>query len=136
MIESGSENSNQISQYLSNQLVDYGLDITTASGRLAEFNSVTNTYLTVFMILGGLGVLIGTIGLGIVLLRNIIERKPELALMTALGFTKKQLLNLVLRENLYLLALGVIIGTIAAVVGVLPSILSPSFEILEGLYFD
>jgi len=33
---------------------DYGLVVTPASERLAQFNSVENTYLSVFMILGGL----------------------------------------------------------------------------------
>jgi len=129
LIDADSENAKQISEYLSNQLIDYGIEVSKATDRLAEFNSVTNTYLAVFMILGGLGVLIGTIGLGIVLLRNMIDRKPELALMSALGFTKKQLFDLVLRENLFLLLSGITIGILAAIVGILPSILSPSFEV-------
>jgi putative ABC transport system permease protein len=129
LIDANAENTKQISEYLSKQLVDYGIDIQKATTRLNEFNSVTNTYLAVFMILGGLGVLIGTIGLGIVLLRNMIERKPELALMTALGFTKKQLFQLILKENLFLLLSGIGVGMLAAIIGILPSILTPSFEI-------
>ncbi len=129
LIDADSESEAQIKEYLSNQLVDYGIDVQKATDRLNEFNSVTNTYLAVFMILGGLGVLIGTIGLGIVLLRNMIERKPELALMTALGFTKKQLLQLIFKENLFLLLSGIGVGILAAIIGILPSILSPSFEI-------
>jgi putative ABC transport system permease protein len=129
LVDANSENTEQISKVLNSQLVDYGIEVQKTTARLNEFNSVTNTYLAVFMILGGLGVLIGTIGLGIVLLRNMIERKPELALMTAIGFTKKQLFNLVLKENLFLLFMGIGVGIFAAIIGILPSILSPSFEI-------
>ena len=58
---------------------DYGMMVTSAPERLAQFNSVENTYLSVFMMLGGLGVIIGTIGLGIVLLQSLAERKREIA---------------------------------------------------------
>ncbi len=64
-----------ISDVLSQSLIDYGIEITPTSQRLAAFNSVENTYLTVFMALSGLGFIIGTIGLGIILLRNVQERK-------------------------------------------------------------
>jgi putative ABC transport system permease protein len=119
----------EIEEKLSFTLLDYGIEMQLATSRLAEFNSVTNTYLAVFMALGGLGMLIGTIGLGIVLLRNIQERKVEFALMLALGFTKSKLTALIIQENLYILVAGMSIGLISALFGILPSILSPSFEI-------
>ncbi|HEX2394915.1 MAG TPA: FtsX-like permease family protein, partial [Bacteroidales bacterium] len=64
-----------ISSVLSASLADYGIDVVPASSRLAIFNSVENTYLSVFMALSGLGLIIGTIGLGIILLRNVYERR-------------------------------------------------------------
>jgi ABC-type antimicrobial peptide transport system permease subunit len=119
----------QITAAVNNGLIDYGIELSPASQRLAQFNSVTNTYLSVFMALGGLGMLIGTIGLGIVLLRNLQERRSELALMMALGFTKGKLISIIIKENLYLLVSGMFIGIIAAFFGILPSVVSPSFEI-------
>jgi putative ABC transport system permease protein len=117
---------------LDQSLVDYGIEITPTSQRLATFNSVENTYLTVFMALSGLGFIIGTIGLGIVLLRNIYERRKELALMLSLGYSRKQVFSLVFAENFYLLATGFCIGMLAALVGILPSLLSPSFKLQGG----
>jgi len=114
----------EIEQVLNNYLKDYGIELTLASEKLAEFNSVTNTYLSVFMVLGSLGIIIGTIGLGLVILRNMLERKREMALLQATGFRKKQLFSMVLTENLILLIVGLLIGLISATIGVLPSLSS------------
>ena len=54
--------------------------------RLAEFHRVENTYLSTFQTLGGLGLLVGTVGLAAVLLRNVLERRRELALLGAVGY--------------------------------------------------
>ena len=119
----------QIDNVLSQSLIDYGIEITPTSQRLATFNSVENTYLTVFMALSGLGFIIGTIGLGIVLLRNIFERRQELALLLSLGFSRKKIFRMVFTENFLLLVVGFGIGLLAALVGILPSLVSPSFKI-------
>lgn len=121
-----------VSAVLSNSLTDYGIDVIPAGRRLATFNSVENTYLSVFMVLSGLGLIIGTIGLGIILLRNIHERQKELALMLAIGYNRNQLLRLVFTENLYLLAAGWGIGIFSAFIGILPSLISSSFNLESG----
>ncbi len=118
----------KISERIEYLFQDYGMVATSTSGRLSEFNSVTNTYLTVFMLLGGLGIIIGTIGLGIVLLRNLEDRKQEIALYQSLGFRESFILKLILTENLFILLSGMGIGIIAAFAGILPSILSPAFQ--------
>jgi ABC-type antimicrobial peptide transport system permease subunit len=102
---------------------DFGMVVTPASERLAQFNSVENTYLSVFMLLGGLGVLIGTIGLGIVVFKTVRERAPEIALYQAIGFDKRVVLHLVAAEYLFILISGLLIGTLSAFIGLIPSIL-------------
>jgi ABC-type antimicrobial peptide transport system permease subunit len=121
-----------VAEMLSRSLVDYGIDITPTSQRLATFKTVENTYLTVFMALSGLGFIIGTIGLGIVLLRNIYERRKELALLLSIGYRKQQVFRLVFIENLYLLVMGWGIGMLAAFMGILPSLFSPAFDLQGG----
>jgi ABC-type antimicrobial peptide transport system permease subunit len=118
-----------VSDILEQSFVDYGIEVTPTSQRLATFNSVENTYLSVFMALSGLGFIIGTFGLGIILLRNINERKQELALLISIGYSRKLLFHLVYMENFILLATGMCIGVLAALVGILPSLISPSFSI-------
>lgn len=117
-----------VSELLNNNLKDYGIDITKTTERLSQFNSVTNTYLSVFMILGGLGVIIGTIGIGIILYRNMLDRKQEIAMMMALGFTKRNVFSIILKENLYLIIIGIIIGIVSSFIGILPSLISISYN--------
>jgi len=127
LVDGVQENKSQVKEVLQSQFMDHGIEINSTSDRLAEFNSVTNTYLSVFMALGGLGVLIGTLGLGILLLRSILERKRELAVLLALGFRKKLVIQLIVSENLFLLVCGMFIGILSAFIGILPSLLSPAF---------
>lgn len=107
---------------------DYGMVITPAFEKLAEFNAVENTYLTIFMMLGGLGVIIGTIGLGLILQRNVAERKHEIAIYRAVGINNNYTMKLLLFENLFILFSGVAIGLLSAMFGILPSLFS-SFQL-------
>jgi hypothetical protein len=133
LVDAPEQDRKQLKETLQSRFTDLGIDIVSTSARLAEFNSVTNTYLAVFMALGGLGVLIGTFGLGILLLRNMLERKQELALLLALGFRKNIVIRLIVTENLFLLLSGIMAGVLAAFIGILPSLLSPAFEMNTGL---
>jgi len=117
---------------IEDQLQDHGPKVQKASERLAAFYSVENTYLNMFMLLGALGVMIGTLGLGIVLLRNMLERKKELALLKALGFQQKSIFRLIMIENLFLLIVGLLSGAFAAIVGMLPSLFSDAFSMPVG----
>ena len=59
--------------------------VETTAGRLAAFHGVENTYIAIFHLLGGLGVVLGSAGLGLVTARNLAERKFEFAMLHTLG---------------------------------------------------
>jgi ABC-type antimicrobial peptide transport system permease subunit len=115
----------QVSEKLSRALQDVGLQIIPAVERLNAFNAVQNTYLGTFQMLGGLGLLLGSAGLAIVVLRNMLERRGELALLVAVGFTRRSLEKLTLLEHGALLVLGLGLGILSALVAVLPALLTP-----------
>ncbi len=121
--------SEKISAALSRALRDVGVELTLTEKRLAAFNAVQNTYLNTFQILGGLGLLLGSAGMGIVVLRNVLERRGELAVLLAIGFRRPNLRWLVLSEHAALLWLGLGLGVAAALVAVLPALLSPRGEL-------
>ncbi|HVR75258.1 MAG TPA: ABC transporter permease, partial [Planctomycetota bacterium] len=77
------------------------------------------TYLSTFEVLGGLGLLLGTVGLGTVLLRNVHERRGELAVLRAVGYSRGALAWIVLGETAFLLTLGLAVGGGAALLPVL-----------------
>ncbi|HEX3799026.1 MAG TPA: ABC transporter permease [Verrucomicrobiae bacterium] len=129
LLDAPSNQAKEISALLTRALQDQGLELTPAVQRLNAYNAVQNTYLSTFQILGGLGLLLGSVGLGVVVLRNVQERRGELALLLAVGFRRRDLFRLVMSEHGALLALGLIVGMAAAVLGVLPALLSPGSQI-------
>ncbi len=109
-----------VERILERTLGDFGLWTQTTSQRLAAFQAVENTYLSTFQSLGGLGLLLGTFGLGAVQLRSVLERRRELALLRATGFRRRTLAGMVTLENAMLLAAGLACGVLSAAVAVLP----------------
>ncbi|MEM7146153.1 MAG: ABC transporter permease [Verrucomicrobiota bacterium] len=103
---------------MSRMLEDRGFAMMPAWQRLAEYNAVRNAYLSIFTTLGGLGILLGTVGLGILVARNVLERRGQLGLMRAVGFERRDLSKLVMAEHWFLHAFGVFIGLGAALVAV------------------
>jgi len=109
-----------IAAALEDRLGDEGFDASDSRQRLADLLAVQNTYISTFQSLGALGLVLGTFGLAAVQLRNVLERRKELALMRAVGFRGIRLGEMVLLENLFLLLAGLACGTIAALASVVP----------------
>jgi hypothetical protein len=101
---------------------EIGADAVSATERLAAFHTVENTYLSTFQTLGGLGLLIGTVGLAAVLLRNVLERRRELALLGAVGYRRDHVFTMIAAENALLLGCGLLIGAVSALVAIAPAV--------------
>lgn len=113
-----------VSSALETALNDFGFDAEPVSERLAGFLAVQNTYLSTFQMLGGLGLLVGTFGLAAVMMRNVAERRREIALMRAVGFTSWRVSRLILSENNVLLMWGILLGAGSALLAMLPHLRS------------
>jgi hypothetical protein len=113
-----------VRQALETSLGDFGFVGESTRERLASFMAVQNTYLSTFQSLGGLGLLLGTFGLATVQLRNVLERRGELALLRATGFARPRLARVVMLENGVLLLGGLLTGVLSALVAVLPHLLA------------
>ena len=124
LVDAPWERAEDVSLSLEATLAPFGFDAVTTRAKLEAFKVVEHTYMATFQVLGGLGLLLGTIGLGIVLVRNVIERRGELATLRAFGFRRASLGNLVLAENAFLLVIGLAVGTLSALLGVAPRLAS------------
>jgi ABC-type lipoprotein release transport system permease subunit len=111
----------EVAATIEDRLADFGADATPAADRLAGFHRVENTYLSTFQTLGGLGLLLGTVGLGAVLLRNVLERRRELALLGAVGYGPGRLLGMIVAESALLLACGLAAGAACAALAIMPA---------------
>jgi putative ABC transport system permease protein len=122
MIEAPEARAGDVTTLLEDRLSDFGVDVTDTRARLASYHQVENTYLSTFQALGALGLLLGTLGLAAVLARNVLERRRELGLLGAIGFTRAHMRTLVTSESLLLVGTGVAIGTVAALIAIAPAI--------------
>ncbi|WP_010585329.1 FtsX-like permease family protein [Schlesneria paludicola] len=112
------------SALLETELNEYGFDAEPVAERLARFLSVQNTYLSTFQTLGGLGLLLGTFGLATVMLRNVLERQAEIALLRAVGFHAQGVATLILWENAFIMLWGLAAGAGSALLATAPNLLS------------
>jgi ABC-type antimicrobial peptide transport system permease subunit len=120
LIQSPPGKSREVTELLEDRLGDQGFDAVQTSQVLEQLFAVQNTYLSTFQSLGALGLLLGTFGLAAVQMRNVLERRGELALLRATGFKRRRLARMVMLENILLLVGGLATGTIAALLAVLP----------------
>jgi len=116
--------SDEIKAVLEDGWEEPGLSLVRSDSVLSQLLAVQNTYLSAFQLLGALGLLLGTIGLGVAQLRGAMERSSELAAMRAIGFTKGRLTWLLSLENGWQLMRGMLIGTVAAAFATIPALMS------------
>ncbi len=89
---------------------------------LAAFHRIENTYIAIFTVLGTLGVVLGSLGLAVVVARNLHERRGEFAVMAAIGLPRAVLGRMVFHEFATLVLWGLAIGAVASVVAIAPSL--------------
>ncbi|QDS92541.1 FtsX-like permease family protein [Roseimaritima multifibrata] len=120
LVQTPAEKREAVAELLEDRLGDVGMDVTDTRVRLSQLLAVQNTYLRTFQSLGALGLLLGSIGLAIAQLRSVLERRGELAVMRALGFTRQRISRCVLLEHAALLIAGIGCGSVAALLAVIP----------------
>ncbi len=129
LLDAAVTDADTVSRVLTSGLKDFGLVLTPAPERLAAFSAVENTYLSIFTVLGGLGLIVGCIGLGLIVLRNMLERRGELAMLRAVGFSRRTLQRMVLYEHWGLVLSGLVCGVVAAAIAVIPAMQSPGGQV-------
>ena len=120
LIDDAPEKSATVMAVLEDRLSDFGFDAQSTTDRLENFHRVENTYLSTFQLLGGLGLVLGTLGMAAVLLRNVFERRRELALLRAVGYNSSHFALMVISENVLMLCCGLAIGFVCALLAIAP----------------
>ena len=129
LIDAPQEKTEATQKLLSRTMANLGVKIETTSGRLAGFLVIENTYLSIFLALGGLALVVGTMGLGVLIFRNVMERRSELALLRAVGYDEIIIRRMLIAENLSIFISGTFIGTVSAILAVMPALMAPGTQI-------
>jgi putative ABC transport system permease protein len=111
-----------LAEIVERELQPYGVDAVSTAERLDAFHRVENTYLSTFQALGGLGLLLGTVGLATVMFRNVLERRRELALLRAVGYDGRHVTIMILAETMFILCAGLLAGAGCALIAIAPAL--------------
>ena len=110
---------------LEHRLGKFGLNVIPSVDRLKEFHAVESTYMAMFLVLGGMGLLLGSAGMAIVVLRAIRERRAEFALLKAVGYSERQVRRMIAGEHRLMLGLGLATGVVSSLAALWPNLHEP-----------
>lgn len=110
---------------LRRRLAPYGVEVTPTASAIAAVGAVRTAYLDAFLALGGVGLGFAVLGVAALVLRSAEERRWEGALLGALGLARQRWAILLAGEQALLLAVGMALGTAAALAASLPALTAP-----------
>jgi putative ABC transport system permease protein len=98
--------------------------ISTLSQRLDEFVATRQFHVVLLSLFAGAGVLLAAIGLYGLIRNDVSQRLPEISVRVALGASRRDVVNLVLRNALILTGMGTMLGWLAslAIAGIMESL--------------
>lgn len=108
-------------EVLGQRFYNIGFLAMDAGQKLASFLEVTNTYLSVFSIMGIFGLILGVTGFGFILLRIFNIRRREFALMSATGYSLRDIRRYILNDQVLILTWGILTGVSSGLVATIPS---------------
>ncbi len=75
----------------------------------------TSSIFVLFELYLDMGLVVGVAGLGIITIRSVVERTPEIGILRSIGFRRGNVRNAFLIEILFVATMGVIIGVVTGV---------------------
>jgi putative ABC transport system permease protein len=120
LVKVSESETNKVKLLTERALSEYGARVTFTSARLKEFDSVSDTYLTIFLVLGGLGLLIGIASFIIVVRKDLVSRSGQMGLLRSIGFSDTRINRLLKIESRIVPVSAVFAGataSLAAIVG-------------------
>lgn len=110
---------------LAARLERIGFESVPTIERLRLFYQIESAYLSIFLMLGGFGMVLAAAGMATIVWRNIAERGREIEILSAIGFERGQIRLLLTAEYILLLLTGLACGIICALIAVAPNFIIP-----------
>ncbi len=100
---------------LEKDFVGAGLTTISVKALAEQITSSVNSIFTLFRAFLAMGLVIGIVGLGIITIRSIYERRLEIGMMRAIGFTKNMVVVNFALESAFISLLGIVAGSLLGV---------------------
>ena len=93
----------------------YGLNTISVKALAKEITASVDSIFTLFRAFLAMGLIIGIVGLGIITIRSIFERRLEIGMMRAIGFTKGMVVINFALESAFISLLGIVAGSLLGI---------------------
>ncbi|NYT11836.1 MAG: FtsX-like permease family protein [Methanomassiliicoccales archaeon] len=100
---------------LEREFLAYGMQTIPVDTVAKEIVQQINGVFTLFRAFLGLGLIIGISGLGIITIRSIRERRLEIGMMRAIGYTKRMVVTNFALESSFISFLGIVLGSLLGI---------------------
>lgn len=111
-------NVKQTAQLIAIALNEYGVRVNTTNERLKQFYQVTDTYLTIFLSLGGIGLLLGILSFLIVIRKNLTARSSDIRMYAMIGYRPETISQLLFKENVIVPVFAIVVGVTGALLSI------------------
>jgi putative ABC transport system permease protein len=98
------------------EFVAFGVQTIAIKTLAKQITSTIDSFMTLFQAFLSMGLVIGVSGLGIITIRSIHERRLEIGMMRAMGYTKRMVVMNFAIESAFISALGIGIGSALGIV--------------------
>ena len=99
---------------LATALNEYGVRVMPTVERLRQFYQVTDTYLTIFLTLGGIGLLVGIFSFVIIIRKNLAMKDKDIQLYNMLGYPRETVERWLFNEHVIVPLYAIFIGVTGA----------------------
>jgi len=110
------EDIEKVSDDLRRALLFYGFYTIIVRDLIETILETQNSFFDLLNAFLSLGLVIGVIGLGIVTLRSVYERRHEIGMMRAIGFKKRTVIFTFLGESSFIAGAGLLIGSVLGMI--------------------
>ncbi len=114
-VKSGNSD-NEVANDLKRVLLRYGMFTFIVSDIIDQILEAQNAFFNLFNAFLSLGLVIGVIGLSIVTLRAVYERRHEIGMMRAIGFKRSSVVWSFMGESAFIAGSGLLLGTVLGII--------------------
>ncbi|MGH9176193.1 MAG: ABC transporter permease, partial [Vicinamibacterales bacterium] len=116
LVNHESPDAEMIAKDMEAALLTRGVQAESIQELLDEQMSIQNGFLLLLQGFMGLGLVVGIAALGVISFRSVVERRQQIGMLRAIGYQKNMVALSFLLESLVIAAIGVLSGTILAVI--------------------